>query len=126
MGPAGGLLFYPEEIMTAATFTLPEIRPDWMQEAACRGHDPSLWYPELGETEKRNEALRICTSCPVKKECLDWAFEVDDRWAILGNKTPKQRTRIRQRMDKLGRWLPSYIMPNTHGQERNAGSRSSK
>lgn len=72
----------------------------WMAEAACRGVDPELFYPEEGAqactTKQVQEALAVCRRCPVTFDCLKWAFETGDKYAILGGKTPNQRTRIRR------------------------------
>lgn len=69
--------------------------PAWMREALC-GDDPELFFPEPGEDAEA--AIRICEHCPVRAWCLQWAFETGDRHAILGGKTPYQRTVIARTM----------------------------
>lgn len=73
--------------------------PRWMKRARCADADPALFFPEPGEdnTMKTDAAKRICRHCPVKARCLQWAFETGDRWAVLGETTPNQRTRLRER-----------------------------
>ena len=40
---------------------LPRTLPSWMDQAACASHDdPDLWFPERGEDDRQQEALRIC------------------------------------------------------------------
>ncbi len=66
---------------------------EWMEHAACAGtatpeQDP--WYPvtEIPET-RRDEtatALRICATCPVKKECLADAIKSGEQHAIRGGR----------------------------------------
>lgn len=76
----------------------------WQKNAACSGYDPEWWYPEPNEDEKKRKALRICNECPVRAQCLMWSFVVDDRWGILGGQTQWNRTAIRHRMERSGKW----------------------
>lgn len=70
---------------------------DWRLHAACRGHDPELFYPPANNagggkrTHHIDNARRVCRSCPVRVDCLAWAFEVDDRFAVLGATTAEER-----------------------------------
>lgn len=72
----------------------------WMLKAACVNVDPELFYPRAGQqactSEQTQEAIAVCRRCPVIYDCLRWAFETGDKYAILGGKTPNQRTRIRR------------------------------
>lgn len=76
----------------------------WRHEAACRTADPELFFPlsrgKLGETQAVQAKL-ICRKCPVVAECLIWAHETMDDWAVLGGTTPDERRR--QRGEALGR-----------------------
>jgi WhiB family redox-sensing transcriptional regulator len=46
-----------------------------MDQAACAGHDdPDLWFPERGEGDCEQEALRICGGCQVRSACLAYAL----------------------------------------------------
>ena len=85
--------------MTAkASPTLVLVEPitdqEWRRDAACLGHDPELFYPDDGDDETRDQALRICAGCPVRKECLAWGLQVGDHFAILGGLTKRQRSRF--------------------------------
>lgn len=62
---------------------------DWRAQAACRGHDPEIWFPvQVHNKRDRREASLtarfICSDCPVRAACLAWATETDERWAIAG------------------------------------------
>ena len=67
----------------------------WMVKAACASVPTEIFYPPIG---KESLALEVCASCPVSKECLDYAMDlegsatIDDRHGIFGGLTPKQRT----------------------------------
>ena len=84
--------------------------PEWMRYALCADADPELFFPEPGRgTEPaEGEAIRICRRCPVRADCLRHAMKTGDRFAIMGGKTPRQRTRIRKRMS-LGRRKPGLL-----------------
>ena len=57
--------------------------------------DPDIFFAEDEFTQKR--AQTICSHCPIKQECLDWAlfieqdFLPEDIWGIYGGLTAKQR-----------------------------------
>lgn len=75
---------------------------DWRDQAACRGHDPELWFPDPGETFKRREAIAICDTCPVLTPCAIEAHNKHIPHGIWGGQTAKQRSQIRGvRADRL-------------------------
>ncbi len=43
----------------------------WMDDAACRGEDPALFFTERGESASAAKA--ICARCPVTVRCLAYA-----------------------------------------------------
>lgn len=66
----------------------------WRDDAACIGVDPELFYATTPNAMR--EARRICNQeCPVKAECLDRAYEVNDQYAVMGGMSPRQRTKTR-------------------------------
>lgn len=68
--------------------------------AACMGMDTDDFYPNPGDWDAIAEAKAICKGCPVKFSCLEYAFETDDRWAILGGTTPNERGRFKRQQQK--------------------------
>jgi WhiB family transcriptional regulator, redox-sensing transcriptional regulator len=54
----------------------------WKAQAACRGKDPALWYPDQHNHAK--EAKAVCASCPVRTECLNYALAAGDDFGIWG------------------------------------------
>ena len=46
----------------------------WQVDAACRGADPALWYPEKGENLDAQQAKNVCKGCSVRIECLGMAL----------------------------------------------------
>src|SRR3546814_2533137 len=41
---------------------------EWQKKAACLDVNPELFFPEKGDTTSGNEAMKICFSCPVRRE----------------------------------------------------------
>lgn len=52
---------------------------NWRHQAACRDHDPELWFS--GNPHEQAAALAVCRSCPVVDECRAFA---DDNNRING------------------------------------------
>jgi len=66
----------------------------WRELAACRGN-AELFFTERGQALR--EARRVCTVCPVRTECLDYAIaggkELKGFW---GGMSENQRSRLRR------------------------------
>ncbi len=68
----------------------------WRSQARCKGIDPEVFYP-IAEDDYE-EAKSICSECPVRLACLEYALAVRERDGIWGGATEKERRRIiRQR-----------------------------
>lgn len=65
-----------------------EVGRGWRDRAACRYHDPELFYPTKTKGEPRRRevarAAAICATCPVLADCRAWAFETGEDWAVAG------------------------------------------
>lgn len=68
--------------------------PAWMEDAACT-IDPELWF-SLNPFEI-DEAKKICRHCPVRKQCLTFAVDNDERFGVWGGETSYQRAARRNR-----------------------------
>lgn len=77
---------------------------DWMEQAACKGVDPSVFYSDTPGIDGSLLAKRICGSCPVKDQCLDYALDTGELFGVWGGKTPRQRQRLR-----IGRPRPCEV-----------------
>lgn len=63
--------------------------PDWTLAAVCASVDPEIFFPEKGGSTR--EAKRVCTGCPVRDECLQYALEMGERFGIFGGKSERER-----------------------------------
>jgi len=73
-----------------------EYAADWRAAGACRTADPELFFPVAvgaAASPQVTRALRICDSCPVKQDCLDFAMRTREAAGIWGGTTPEERIR---------------------------------
>lgn len=65
------------------------IPAPWMDNAACAGADPDLFFVDVGMAA--DEAKAICVECPVRTDCLDFALTGRERFGIWGGMSSRQR-----------------------------------
>jgi WhiB family redox-sensing transcriptional regulator len=66
----------------------------WASEAKCLNADPDVFFPEKGGSTR--EAKRICSECPVRDECLEYALEEDERFGIWGGMSERERRKLKR------------------------------
>lgn len=66
----------------------------WRDEAACKGMDQSIFFPERGEST--DEAKRVCMGCPVKVDCAEYALTTKQEIGIWGGLSNRQRRSIKR------------------------------
>lgn len=66
----------------------------WQSDALCAQTDPEAFFPEKGGSTR--EAKRICESCEVRSECLEYALENDERFGIWGGLSERERRKLRR------------------------------
>ena len=71
-------------------------RPDWKDRALCAETDPEAFFPEKGGSTR--EAKKVCVSCEVRAECLDFALGNDERFGIWGGLSERERRRLKKRV----------------------------
>ena len=54
----------------------------WQERALCAQTDPEAFFPEKGGSTR--EAKKVCLSCEVRGECLEYALANDERFGIWG------------------------------------------
>jgi WhiB family redox-sensing transcriptional regulator len=83
---------------------MPGIRPSvteddddplaWQADALCAQTDPEAFFPEKGGSTR--DAKRICQTCEVKGQCLEYALQNDERFGIWGGLSERERRRLRR------------------------------
>lgn len=64
----------------------------WMDDAVCAQVGNDLWFPEKGGSTA--EAKRICGTCPVAAQCLEYALARNERFGLWGGKSERERRKI--------------------------------
>jgi WhiB family redox-sensing transcriptional regulator len=68
--------------------------PAWHADAVCRQIGGDEWFPNKGESPR--EAKKICATCPVSAECLQYALDNDERFGIWGGVTERDRRKLKK------------------------------
>lgn len=72
------------------------MKQTWRQHAACRGLDPTIFYPTIDD--ESDAAKEVCAQCPVREACLEHALGVREKDGVWGGRNERERRRIiRQR-----------------------------
>jgi WhiB family transcriptional regulator, redox-sensing transcriptional regulator len=66
----------------------------WQDQALCAQTDPEAFFPDKGGSTR--EAKRVCRSCEVRAECLEYALEHDERFGIWGGFSERERRRLKR------------------------------
>ena len=66
----------------------------WQEKALCAQTDPDSFFPEQGVAAR--EAKRVCASCSVRSECLEYALKNDERFGIWGGFSESERRALRR------------------------------
>ncbi|MEN9750965.1 MAG: hypothetical protein RLZZ600_12 [Actinomycetota bacterium] len=72
-----------------------ETQLSWQADALCAQTDPESFFPEKGGSTR--EAKKICSSCEVRGECLEYALANDERFGIWGGLSERERRKLRRR-----------------------------
>lgn len=68
----------------------------WQDQALCAQTDPEAFFPEKGGSTR--EAKRVCASCDVRSDCLEYALANDERFGIWGGMSERERRRLKKRV----------------------------
>ena len=68
----------------------------WQERALCAQTDPEAFFPEKGGSTR--EAKKVCVSCEVRAECLEYALENDERFGIWGGLPERERRKLKRRV----------------------------
>jgi WhiB family redox-sensing transcriptional regulator len=79
---------------------LPKHDPEWRLLAKCRGVDLSTFFFE--DTSPNHDARRLCVTCPVRLDCLEYATEHEKDWGVWAGLTARVRLTLRRLMNRTG------------------------
>lgn len=66
----------------------------WQAEALCAQTDPEAFFPEKGGSTR--DAKRVCQTCPVRTQCLEYALAHDERFGIWGGLSERERRKLKR------------------------------
>jgi WhiB family redox-sensing transcriptional regulator len=66
----------------------------WQSDSLCAQTDPEAFFPEKGGSTR--DAKRICASCEVRSQCLEYALANDERFGIWGGLSERERRKLRK------------------------------
>ncbi|GAA4265343.1 hypothetical protein GCM10022256_09550 [Frondihabitans peucedani] len=67
----------------------------WQADSLCAQTDPEAFFPEKGGSTR--DAKKICASCDVRAQCLEYALQNDERFGIWGGLSERERRKLRRR-----------------------------
>lgn len=67
----------------------------WMVDALCAQTDPDLFFPD-DDWQTARAAKRVCASCPVRADCLDYAVRNVVPHGVWGGLSERERRRLRR------------------------------
>jgi len=67
----------------------------WQTDSLCAQTDPEAFFPEKGGSTR--DAKKICQSCEVAAQCLEYALKNDERFGIWGGLSERERRKLRKR-----------------------------
>jgi WhiB family redox-sensing transcriptional regulator len=97
------------------------VRRDWRTSAACRTADPDLFFPvsSLGPAQADiARAKAVCSSCEVRRQCLQFALATHQIYGVWGGTTEEERRlhvreqRERERGQGQGQAVPAQARPS--------------
>ena len=69
--------------------------PGWQERGLCAQTDPEAFFPEKGGSTR--EAKKVCLTCDVRQECLEYALANDERFGIWGGLSERERRKLKKR-----------------------------
>ncbi len=79
-----------------AAQTKPVLLEAWVERGSCRDSAIEFYTDDAAE---RRVAKAVCSDCPVRGACLDFALENDEQYGVWGGMTPSERTRERHQRE---------------------------
>ena len=67
----------------------------WQERALCAQTDPEAFFPEKGGSTR--EAKRVCLTCDVRGDCLEYALHTHERLGIGGGRWERDGRKLTKR-----------------------------
>lgn len=73
----------------------------WRKRAACLGFHPNEFYPSESADSAYDRVRPVCNACPVKLECDQYAFMMNEQNGMWAGRTERGRRRARKKWVKV-------------------------
>ena len=80
------------------------MNTEWMERAACKGMDVTIFVPERGGDTHR--AKLVCAGCPVRNECDEYAQDDPSIQGVWGGRSARGREMLRDKRPAADRGAP--------------------
>lgn len=77
------------DLLTIESFLSDYRERDWIKDAACRGMDTNIFFPERGDTASVRLAKSICNGCKVQQQCRTYGDM--ERFGFWGGESVRGR-----------------------------------
>jgi WhiB family redox-sensing transcriptional regulator len=71
-------------------------RSRWQDQGACANRDTEAWFVRSEGSSFGEPAKQICTTCPVRRDCLAASLVFGERFGIWGGLDSHQRSALAQ------------------------------
>ena len=83
------------DVRPSPPVTDPDLAPAWQQHAECLNYAGQVdFFPARGESVR--DAKAVCTICPVKSECLEFAMRLKVAHGVWGGLSERERRSLRR------------------------------
>ena len=69
----------------------------WQEAAACVSAEPKAFFPYKGGSTAGGR--RICSGCPARLACLEWALDNGEGFGVWGGLTTPNRKKLQKALD---------------------------
>jgi WhiB family redox-sensing transcriptional regulator len=70
---------------------LDSLRPKFFVDAACRASGLDSFFPGQGQSSLMKKAIAMCGTCPVRRDCFQYAFENRIEHGVWGGTSAEER-----------------------------------
>jgi len=93
------------ELLTFLT-ALERSRPSFYKYAACKGQGADAYHPKQGQASVMKEAIKNCFTCPVQKDCHQYALKEQLEYGVWGGSSADQRRKwLQNGVDAESAWI---------------------
>lgn len=79
---------------------------NWRADALCAQTNSELFFPEKGGGTR--SAKKVCQECEVRPQCLEFAFQNNERFGVWGGLSERER----RKLDKMGQAAIAVAITN--------------